>query len=67
MAVVAAQAWPSHIDLATVEANLSPGRTPALANAPSSAAMARTSELLGVLAQHPLQSFDAGQQTEALE
>jgi hypothetical protein len=29
--------------------------------------MARTSELLGVLAQHPLQSFDAGHQTEALE
>jgi hypothetical protein len=29
--------------------------------------MARTSELLGVLAQHPLQRFDAGHQTEALE
>jgi hypothetical protein len=29
--------------------------------------MARTSELLGILAQHPLQRFDAGHQTHLLQ
>jgi hypothetical protein len=67
MAVVAAQARPSHIDLAAMEADLSSRGAPSLAGAPSSAAMARTSDPLHVLAQHLLQRFDAGRQTEALE
>jgi hypothetical protein len=49
-----------------MEADLPFRRTPAVANA-FSAAMARTSQPLRVLAQHLLNGSNAGRQTEALE
>ena len=64
---IAAHTWPAHINLAAVETDLSLRHAPALANALSAAAMARTGEPLCVLAQHLLHRFDAGRQTEAFE
>ena len=63
---LAAHPWPAYSNLAAVEADLPLRRTPAVANA-FSAAMARTSQPLRVLAQHLLNRSDAGRQTEPLE
>ena len=67
MAVAAAHPRAMHGNLAAVEADLSLGRAPAVADAASAAAMRRAGEPLRVLAQHLLDRSDAGRQTEALE
>jgi len=48
-----------HDNLAAVEADLSLGRAPAVADARSPAAMALPGEPLCIFAQHPLHRFDA--------
>jgi hypothetical protein len=63
---LAAHPWPADNNLAAMEAELPLGRTPAVANA-FAAAMARTSQLLRVFAQHLLNRSNAGRQTEAIE
>ena len=56
-----------HRNLATVEPDLALRPAPAMADAASASAVRRASELLGVCAQHVLDSPDPGRQTEALE
>ncbi len=53
--------------LAPVETNLALGSAPAVADPAPTTAMRRAGELLRVLAQHLLDGYDPGRQTEALD
>ena len=67
MAVVTAHPRALHGNLATMEADLSLGPAPAVADAASATIMRRAGELLRVIAKHLLDGSDSGRQTEALE
>jgi hypothetical protein len=56
-----------HGNLATMEADLSLGPAPAVADAASATSMRYAGELLRVLTKHLLDGSDPGRQTEALK
>src|SRR5438876_10360327 len=67
MAVVTAHPRAMHGNLATMEADLSLGPAPAMADAASATIMRRAGELLRVLTKHLFHGSDPGRQTEALK
>src|SRR5262245_11793616 len=67
MAVIATHPRATDRNLAAVEADLAFGSAPALPHSVAAPAMRFAGELLGVLAQHLLDSFNPGSQTKALK
>src|SRR6516165_10251161 len=67
MAVVAAHPRAMHSNLATMEADLSFGPAPAVADAAFATTMRRAGELLCLLAKHLFDGSDPGRQTETVK
>src|SRR5262245_22085745 len=67
MAVIATHPRATDRNLAAVEADLAFGSAPALPHSVAAPAMRFAGELLGILAQHLLNSFNPSRQTKALK
>src|SRR5262249_14928435 len=67
MIVIATHPRATDRNLAAVEADLAFGSAPALPDAVAAPAMRFAGELLGIVAQHLLDSSNSGRQTTALE
>src|SRR5262245_38473120 len=67
MAVIATHPGATDRNLAAVEADLAFGSAPALPHSVAAPAMRFAGELLGILAQHLLNSFNPSRQTKALK